>query len=194
MSSTTGWYELLLAGSGDAVDALVAGIAPQQLYRGEDLGLHAGPLPERVLEVLGAKIHYLLFAEAGVARGLARRLQADPAVRPERLREVLRVSFAFAAEAYSHPVADKIRHVLHDDLPAGVELVDFKEAEERDPEAKGVELYADVHAYTYRATGRFTGPPPGPFELYLRLQDVDFVKEEELQIEGREVEAGQLGA
>jgi hypothetical protein len=187
MNGPSGWYEILIAGTGDAVDALVEEVGSQRLFRGEDLALHAGTFPERLLEVLGAKTHHLLFAPEEQARELIRRIETHPDLRLERVREVLGASFAFEAEAYSHRAAEKIKKALHEDLPPGVSLVDCQESEEHDPSAKGVELYAAVHDYTYRATGRFQGLPPGLFELHQRMQDIDFVKEKEVEIEGREV-------
>jgi hypothetical protein len=187
MNSPSGWYEILVAGSGDAVDALVQEVDPQRPVRGEDLALHPGSLSERLLELLGAKTHHLLFAPADQARELLRGIAENPELHLERLREVESASFAFEAEAYARRIAEKIKHALHDDLPPGVSLVGFEESEEIDPEAKGVELYVAVHEYTYHATGRFTGLPPGLFELHQRMQDIDFVKEKELEIEGREV-------
>ena len=183
----TDWTEILFAGTGGAVDALTADADPQHLFRGEDLALHAGSFTERCLELLGAKTHHLLYAPADEARELVKRIEADPDLRLEQLRQVLGASFAFTAKAYSHPAAAKIKQILHGDLPAGVSLIDLKESEEIDPEAGGVELYAPTHHYTYHASGRFTGVPPGLFELYRRIQDIDFVKEKELEIEGREV-------
>jgi len=186
----TDWTEILLAGTDQTVDSLVADTEP--LFRGEDLALHAGSFAERCLELLGAKPHHLLYLPADQARELLRRIHDDPDLRLERLREVHSASFAFTAEAYSRPAAAKIKKILHGDLPAGVSLIDGKDSEEVDPEAEGVELYTPVHKYTYHASGRFTGTPPGLFELYRRIRDVDFVKEKELEIEGREVEG--LGA
>jgi hypothetical protein len=185
------WYEILIQGTGDAVDALVADLGPR-LFRGEDLALHAGAFPERILELLGAKTHHLLFAPADLARDLIRRIEADPHLRLERVREVQNASFAFEAEAYSHRVAEKIKSALHTDLPPGVTLEGCTESELRDPSAGGVELYTPVHEYTYHATGRFVGLPPGLFELHQRMQDIDFVKEKELEIEGREVSSPEV--
>jgi hypothetical protein len=187
MSATDGWYELLIAGTGDRVDAVLSDIPADRLFRGEDLDLHADTFSERILELLGAKTHHLAFVTSDPARDLIRRIEADERLRLEGVREVRGASFAFEAEAYSPPIAEKITKALHHDLPAGVSLVDGRESEERDPEAKGVELYSPAHAYTYHASGRFTGTPPGIFELHLRLQDLDFVKEKALEIDGREV-------
>jgi hypothetical protein len=181
------WYELLIEGTGDRVDAVLTETPADRLFRGEDLDLHAGALSERLLELLGAKTHHLVFVPKEQARGLIRRVEADEHLRLERVRAVLGASFAFEAEAYSHPISEKIKKALHDDLPAGVSLVDCRESEERDPDAKGVELYSPAHAYTYHASGRFTGTPPGIFELHRRMQDIDFVKEKSLEVDGREV-------
>jgi hypothetical protein len=181
------WYELLIAGTGDRVDAALTETPVDRLFRGEDLDLHAGAFSERLLELLGAKTHHLVFAPQDLTRDLIQKIETDEHLRLERVREVLGASFAFEAEAYSHPIAEKIKKALHDDLPPGVSLVDGQESEERDPEAKGVELYSPAHAYTYRASGRFVGAPPGIFELHRRMQDIDFVKEKALEIDGREV-------
>jgi len=182
----TDWTEILLTGPdnqvNDLVNDLIGGAEPQPLFRGEDLGLHAGSFPERCLELLGANPHHLLYAPADQARELLRRIRENPDLRLERSREVHSASFAFTAEAYSHPAAAKIKKILHGDLPAGVSLIDGQESEEIDPEAEGVELYAPVHKYTYRASGRFTGVPPGIFDLYRRIRDIDFIKEKELEI------------
>jgi hypothetical protein len=179
------WYELLIEGTGDRVDRLVAD--ERAVYRGEDLELHAGSFSERILELLGAKTHHLLFAPHETARELIHRIEADEHLCLEHVREVRGASFAFQSEAYSPAVAKKIQKALHEDLPAGVELVDCKESEERDPAAHGLEIHVAVHEYTYRATGKFTGPPPGIFTLYKRMQDLDFVKEKALEIDGREL-------
>ena len=185
MIAESGWIELLVEGTADAVNALVAEVGPDRVFRGEDLELHAGSFPERILERLGAKTHHLLFAPEEPAQELIRRIEADSGLRLERIREVLSASFAFEAEAYSHVVAERIKKALHD-LPAGVRLEGFQETEEHDPSAKGLEIKGTVHEYTYRASGRFTGLPPGLFEQHLKLQDLDFVKAKELEIEGRE--------
>jgi hypothetical protein len=181
------WYELLIAGTGDRVDAVLSDIPADRLFRGEDLELHAGGFSERILELLGANTHSLVFVTEDSARDLIRKIEADEHLRLERVRKVRGASFVFEAEAYSPPIAEKIKKALHDDLPAGVSLADGRESEERDPEAKGVELYSPAHAYTYHASGRFIGVPPGIFEMHRRMQDLDFVKEKALEIDGREV-------
>jgi len=187
MIPDAGWVELLIEVKDDTVRDLLAPEGPGRIFRGEDLSLHAGSFPERILELLGAKTHHLLFAPAEQARELSRKIEADPELRLERVREIQGASFAFEAEAYSHPVAGKIRKLLHTGLPAGVRLEDHQESEERDPSAKGPELKGDVHDYTYQASGRFSGTLPGIFEMYQRLRDVDFVDEKELEIKGREI-------
>jgi hypothetical protein len=186
MTSTAGWSELLIEGTADAVRALASGMRPQRVFRGEDLKLHAGSFPDRILDLLGAKTHHLLFAPAEEALELKRRIEADPELRLEHVREIQEASFAFAAESYSYAVAEKIEKLIRADHPAGVKLEDFAESKERDPDAKGLDIKGAVHELTYCASGRFSGPPPGIFVMYERMRDVDFVDEKELEIKGRE--------
>jgi hypothetical protein len=189
MTSAAGWCELLIEGAADAVRALAADLAPERVFRGEDLKLHAGSFSDRMMDLLGARTHHLLFVPAEEARELSRRIEGDPELRLEHVREIQQASFAFAAESYSHAVAEKIRKLICVDHPAGVELEDFAESEERDPDARGLDIKGAVHELTYCASGRFSGPPPGIFAMYERLRDVDFVEEKELEIKGREAES-----
>ena len=66
-------------------------------------------------------------------------------------------------------------------MPADVTLTDH-EREEVDPDAGGVELYAPAHAYTFRASGRITGPLDGVLAMQRRLRGLDFVTLEGLQL------------
>lgn len=188
------WYEVIIEGREEAIREILPGIAADgdAPFWGEDLDLHAGTLSERLLELLGARTHHLLFVPASQVGALLRMLKAKPEIRLERVREVLSGHFSFRAETYSREVAARIRGALHGPLPPGVLLGDFAEDEELDPDAKGVELYTPAHDYTYRAHGRFSGSPPGIFEMHRKLQALDFVHEEKLELEGREVEGAEL--
>ncbi len=89
-------------------------------------------------------------------------------------------SFAFRAETPSREAASRIKAALHH-VPAGVALAD-DEREEIDPDAAGVELYAPAPAYTFRASGRITGPFDGVLAMRRRLRELDFVSLERLQL------------
>ena len=191
---TTSWYEFLIEGPEESVREALSAIQDEgeKPIPGSDLALHACSLPERILDFLRTRTHQIVFVPDAQARELAREIEERPEIRLERLCEVVEVRFDFHAETYSREMADRIREAIHGQIPPGVRLEGFEESELSDPEAKGVELYTPVHAYTYKASGRFVGSPPGIFELHQRIREIDFVKEGELEIERREVDPGAL--
>jgi hypothetical protein len=189
----TAWYEVIIEGREEAIRKILPGVASDgdAPVWGEELDLHAATLPERLLELLGARTHHLLFVPSSQIGALTRTLQAKPELRLERVREILGGRFSFHAKVYSQEVAARIREALHA-LPPEVRLEDFAEDEKVYPHARGVELYTPLHEYTYNASGVFTGLPPGLFEVHRKMQALDFVHQEKLELEGREVEGAGL--
>ncbi len=188
------WYEMVIEGKEEDVRDLLPGVATdgERTYWDDELDLHAGPFPDRIRELLGARTHHLLFVPGTQVGPLVRAIQGKPDISLERVREITRGRFAFEAKAYSPEVAAKIKQALHAPLPPGVVLEAFEEEEDVDPSAKGVELYSPAHDYVYRCHGIFSGTPPGIFEIHRALQALDFVHQEKLELEGREVAAAEL--
>lgn len=188
------WYEMVIEGRENEIRELLPGVATdgERPFRGEELDLHAGSLPDRIRELLGARTHSLLFVPGTQAGPLVRAIQGKDEIRLEHVREVLSGRFAFKAEAYSPEVAGKIKHALHGPLPPGVRLESFQEEEDVDPKARGVELYSPAHNYTYHCRGAFSGMPPGIFEIHRTMQALDFVHQGKLELEYREVAAESL--
>jgi hypothetical protein len=177
------WYELLIEGSEDALESLLAD--PRDVIRGSELRLAESSLADRILEFLHAQTHHLVFASETRARELARVVRESSDLKIEGTREVLGGRFGFEAEAYNREIAQKIHEALNTDLPPGIDCVDL-EKEETHPDAKGVELFTPVHEYVYKARGTIVGTPPGILEMNRRLIRLDFVHEEPLELECRE--------
>lgn len=187
------WYEVIIEGREEAIREILPGIASEgdaPLWE-KELDLHAATLPERLLEMLGARTHHLLFVPSSQIGALTRTLQAKPELRLERVREILGGRFSFHAKVYSQEAAARIREALHA-LPPEVRLEDFEDGEKVDPDAHGVELYTTAHEYTYKARGVFTGLPPGIFEVHRKMQALDFVHQDKLELEAREVAGAEL--
>ena len=70
----------------------------------------------------------------------------------------------------------------------GTRVDDLQETEDVHPEAHGVELYAPVHDYIYRASGRVAGSFPGVVEIQRHLAEMEFVQVERLHLEGNQPE------
>lgn len=188
------WYEMVIEGKEDEVRELLPGVATdgERPYWGEELDLHEGSISDRIREMLGTRTHHLLFVPGTQVGPLVRAIQGRDEIRLEHVREVLSGRFSFTAEAFAPEVAEKIKHALHGALPPGVVLEACREAEDVDPEARGVELYSPVHDYTWRCSGMFSGTPPGIFEIHRTMQALDFVHQEKLELECREVDAASL--
>ena len=187
------WYEMVIEGREEDVRELLPGVATDERpIWGEELDLYEGSFSDRLRELLGASTHHLLFVPGTQAGPLVRAIQGKDEIRLDRVREVASGRFSFKAKAFSPEIAEKIKRALHSPLPPGVVLSDCDEAEDVDPEAKGVELYSPVHDYTWRCHGTFSGPPPGIFEIHRTMQALDFVHQEKLELEGREVTAESL--
>jgi hypothetical protein len=179
------WYELLIEGSEDALESLLAD--PRDVIRGSELRLAESSMADRILEFLHAQTHHLVFASAARTRDLVEAIRESSDLKLEAIREVLGGRFGFKAEAYNREIGQKIHDALNTDLPAGVDCVDL-EKEKTDPDAKGVELFAPIHEYVYKARGTIVGTPPGILEMNRRLCRLDFVHEEPLELECREAE------
>jgi hypothetical protein len=185
------WYEMVIDGKERDIRELLPGVATggEHPLWSEELDLHAGSIPDRIRELLGARTHSLLFVPGTQVGPLVRAIQGKEEIRLEQVKEVVSGRFAFTAKAFSPEVAEKIKRALHGPLPPGVVLEPREEDESVDPEARGVELYSPVHDYTYRCHGVFSGTPPGIFEIHRTMQALDFVHQEKLELELREVEA-----
>jgi hypothetical protein len=184
------WYELSIEGSEEALEEFLAGQRAMEdglAILGSELRLKSESLSERILDALGAKTHHLLFSPGDHARMLVEALADRSDLRLERLREVEGGSFSFEAKAFARDVARTIKDALHDDLPPGISFEDVQESETVEPEAKGVELYAPAHDYVYRASGAVRGRLSGVLEMHRRLEEMEFCKPGEIEIEAREV-------
>lgn len=182
------WYEMVIEGREEDVRELLPGVATDERpFWGEELDLHEGSLSDRIRDLLGGRTHHLLFVPGTQVGPLARAIQGKEEIRLEHVREVVSGRFSFTAKAFSPEAAEKIKRALHSALPPGVVLDEHDETEKVDPEARGVELYSPVHDYTYRCRGTFSGEPPGIFEIHRTMLALDFVHQDKLELEHREV-------
>jgi hypothetical protein len=190
------WYEIIVTGSEDALRGFVAGCdaalgGKETVVFGQDLDLEAIPLSQRLRKLFAARPHHVICASATLAGEIAGALRArgdEAGLDLETIREVVRARMSFSAEAFSRDVAEKIRQTLLAALPPGVEGDHIEGSEERDPAARGAELYTPEHAYVFRVAGSFVGPLPGIVEMRRRACDLPFVKVRAVELETRPVE------
>jgi len=166
-----------LAGHGDTEESVIFGA---------DVDVEPESLGERVRELLLAGSHIVVLAPERLATVLGDELArrgAEHGLHLESRRRIDAASVTVRGKAFSRSVAAKIRAALGS-LPEGVRIEDREESEETHPEAHGVELYAPMHEYTYRVSGRIVGPLPGVLELRRRAKALDFVETGRLHLHG----------
>ena len=180
-----------MQGRDDVVRAFVAGFLAArggregQVMFGSDLHLEPESLGERVKELFLTGSHVVLVAEALAD---AFREHGGAGATLERRRAIREAAFGFRAEMFSRSLATAFRQALQDSVPQGTRVDDLQETEDVHPEAHGVELYAPVHDYIYRASGRVAGSFPGVVEIQRRLAEMEFVQVERLHLEGNQPE------
>ncbi len=81
--------------------------------------------------------------------------------------------FSFAAEFFDRKLADEFRKIL-ENLPEGVKLERYFPLEQINEDGKGIEAYAPLHAYIFRAKGSIGGDFDGVMETYLKIKKSDF--------------------
>ena len=186
------WQAVVVEGQERTLRAFVAGFAgdrgidPAGVVLGDDVGLEVSSIGEWLLELVGQGHHVVLAPEAlgaALADAIAQKGK-DVGLRVERVHGIESASFAVHVETFSREVSAAVRDAL-DPLPAAVRLDDRQEQEESTGEPHGVELYAPVHEYSYRMSGRVTGPVAGVLEVRRRLGEIEAASLEPLYVDDR---------
>ena len=191
------WHEIVVVGSERSLRGFVAGFVggralAEVVLLARDVGAEPESLAGRLRDLVSSGAHHLVLAPAAVAAELAAaiaRTGGDVELRVDRHREVTAASFSFAAEAFSPEIAARIEEALHQALPPAVAIEAFDEQERDDGGARGAELYAPTHHYTYRARGRVAGELTGVIEMHRRAELLEFVKAEPIVVETRALPA-----
>jgi hypothetical protein len=184
------WQAVVVEGQEHNLRAFVAGVIgdrgvdPASVMLGDDVGLEVGSIGEWLLELVGQGHHVVLAPEAlgaALADAIAQKGK-DVGLRVERVHGIESASFAVHVETFSREVSAAVRDAL-DPLPAAVRLDDRQEKEESTGEPHTVELYAPVHEYSYRMSGRVTGPVAGVLEVRRRLGEIEAASLEPLHVD-----------
>jgi hypothetical protein len=177
------WHQVWVHGSEKTLRAFVAARlrlpegAPPVLF-GADLDIEPTSLGARLRELLGSPSHHLVLAEHETAKALVEAIEKHGDASGLRLYSHGRVRaarFDFEARAYSPAAAEEIQRAMLHGLAPGVRLENVNEREERDPSARGPELYAPEHDYTYRLAARASGDVPGIFALHRLAHGMELV-------------------
>jgi hypothetical protein len=184
------WQAVVVEGQEHNLRAFVAGVAgdrgvdPASILLGDDVGLEVGSIGEWLLELVGQG-HHVVLAPAALGAALTDAIEQTGkgvGLRVERVHGIESASFAVHVETFARDVSATVRGAL-DPLPAGVGLDNRQEQEESTGEPHRIELYAPVHEYSYRLSGRVTGPIAGVLEVRRRLGEIEAVSLKSLHVD-----------
>jgi len=125
-----------------------------------------------------------ILCRAGLRATIISALQRAPeelGLRVTRDNPVKAVSFKFKFDTSNRKVAGRLKR-LFNLLPRGLRLAEFDPDEEIHPEAKGVEGYAPMHEYRYRAKGLIEGDVEQAILFHSRLKKNEFVDVDEMHL------------
>ena len=177
------WHKLAVKGSENVVRAFLAGLECGLGHRGEfvlaaDLEMEGESLGGRIRAYFESLDHVLVFARPEFAERAVEALSSrggELELEVEGRFLVESASFSFTVETFSPEAARSIKQAMLTALPEDVSAVDVDEKEERDPEARGSELYAPEHEFSYRLKGVIRGAFAGVLEVHRRALETDLV-------------------
>jgi len=87
----------------------------------------------------------------------------------ERKRRIAGAEFTFSFDLYNENQINQCK-TLFENIPGGVELINFHPLERRDVKLKGIKEYAPMHPFTYQGQGTAQGDFESVVDFYLRIK------------------------
>ncbi len=185
------YYDLVLEGPEEVIKGFVAGFIKGSGLEGEAVIIseeHIGKRSGlgqilRAMHLKESESH--LVVEQRLFTAIMDAVNAEKQKIPVRIisyAEIVSACFEFALKAFSRPTADEIKKNLTD-VQDGVTVEYSKWQEEVRPDAKDKEAYAPEHEYELHASGRVHGTPAHVFALYERLEAIELIELEPIQLQ-----------
>lgn len=87
----------------------------------------------------------------------------------EKKRPIAGAEFTFSFDLYNENQIRQCKE-LFEDIPAGVELINFHPLERRDVKLKGIKEYAPMHPFIYQGQGTAQGDFEAIVDFYLKIK------------------------
>ncbi len=162
------YYEVVFEGNYGIICGMIEGFllakgAKWEWYPSKESGIETETFTEILKEwaSLRTRLHHIILEE-DFHNVLQKELKERGDLKHLKLkytksaREIKSCSFKFTANAYAKKYGEEIKSIIASPA-AGVKIEGFNPVEEQDSEAKGMELYAPVHDYTFKGEGLATG-------------------------------------
>lgn len=162
------YYEVVFEGKFSLICGMMEGFLlgknkEWEWYTSRDSGVDTESFTEIIKEwaSLKTRLHHVILEEefhnalqnAVKGKGDLKYIKPDYT---KSAREIKSCSFKFTAHAYAKKYGEEIKALISE-APAGVIIENYNPVEGIDEAAKGVELYAPVHDYTFRCDGTAAG-------------------------------------
>jgi len=162
------YYEVVFEGNLDIICGMLEGFmlasgAKWEWYSSKDSNVETETFTDIIKEWASMKtrLHHIIMEEefhVKLQKAVADRedLKFIKAKYTKSAKEIKNASFFFEAKAYAKKYGEEIKSILSNP-PDGVTIKDYKPVETIDKDAKGTELYAPTHDYTFTAEGLAVG-------------------------------------
>lgn len=176
------YYEVVFEGKPDEISGMFEGFligrkAVWEWYHNKESGIESESLLKVIKEWISHKkrvTHFVLEKDFHNELEKAVSGKNDPLYNKLKFagqsKAIKNCSFKFTANAYAKKFGDEIKDVISS-CPADIIIENFSPVEEIDDSAKGVELYASTHDYTYKATGEAKGDFGSIIQFRKKLED-----------------------
>jgi hypothetical protein len=178
-----GHHELI---KGFALGFLAArGIEGEAVFAREHHVKGGGKLHQLMRIVSATEEQTRVIIGEGIGRALREayeRRQSELAIKVVSIRRVVGARFNFSYKTFSKEFGEKLKATFAD-LPPGVQISGYKPEEVTHPKAKGVEVYAPLHDYELKASGKVFGPAKEVIDFYDRIEHNELIGLEEIELE-----------
>jgi len=179
------YRELIVRGDDKLLKGFLWGYKCAKSIKSGLIFAHDHPIKTRhlreVLTFRGAHVH--IVASEAHNRAIVKAIREAKALEFSIVsdKKIRRAYFDFEFETFNRGVASGLKRRMRR-APAGLKLLNFKDKEEIDPSAKGVEIYTVSHEYSYRGSGRFQGEFDALLKFRARVCENEFVEADEITI------------
>ena len=167
------YYEVVFEGHYNAIKGLLQGFKlgknlKWNYYFSKKLGIQTETLAEKISDwaTLSNKIHHVImdadfFDQFKKAIATYNKTQSKESkfVSTKYIKStktIKKASFEFKAKTFGKPYGEEIKDIIKK-LSKNLKLANYKPVEKVNKDAKGVELYAPVHDYSFEASGTIAG-------------------------------------
>ena len=188
------YYEVVFEGKYETIWGMIegfmlAGGGKWEFWFSRKAGIETETFAEALLEwgSLKSRLHHVIVEEDfynDLRKKLSDRddLKLVKAEYTKSAREIKSASFKFKAKTFAKKYGTEIKEILANP-PAGITIEDYKPHETIDESAKGTELYAPDHDYTFTAEGTASGEFKSILDFRKKLDDHPLVDVSEIKLQ-----------